>query len=371
MELELSICNRLMGDPAPPVSYHFAQTMAKALLAKSDGNFVFSPAGLRHMLYMLQEGMDRKSAIYRKVRDLLGGCYSEMETCKEDGFTLEHAASIWYNQSLGLINEDFWDTLEDEYDAEVREANFSLPNLTKRLVDEWASDYTNQMIKTLDLEISQYAQLLVLDAIYLKGKWENPFDPDYTETDTFSNADGSKSDVEMMFQNIERAEYAETGRYQLIELPYRNVAYSMALVLPKEGESIERILESDWTDCPTDTCEVELYLPRFHFDNMLPLNEALTELGLGDMFEKENCFPKISDEPASISQIKQQCVIRVEEEGTEAAAVTIAECVVGCLPPDASEQPPTMRIDRPFAFAIKQRYGDLLFMGVVKDMKQP
>ena len=86
------------------------------------------------------------------------------------------------------------------------------------------------------------------------------------------------------------------------------------------------------------------------------------------MFEKENCFPKISDEPASISQIMQQCVIRVEEEGTEAAAVTIAECIVGCPPPDETLLPPTMRIDRPFAFAIKQRYGDLLFKGVVKDM---
>lgn len=66
------------------------------------------------------------------------------------------------------------------------------------------------MIKSLDTEISQDALMLVLDAIYMNGKWESPFDPDYTETDTFYNEDGSETDVEMMYQNIEEAEYAET-----------------------------------------------------------------------------------------------------------------------------------------------------------------
>ena len=76
----------------------------------------------------------------------------------------------------------------------------------------------------------------------------------------------------------------------------------------------------------------------------------------------------ITDKPAYISEIKQQCVIKVEEEGTEAAAVTMAECEVGCPPPLDMSQPFTMVLNKPFGFAIKGELGQLLFMGVVKNM---
>ena len=78
----------------------------------------------------------------------------------------------------------------------------------------------------------------------------------------------------------------------------------------------------------------------------------------------------ITDLPAHISEIKQQCVIAVEEEGTEAAAVTMAVCVAGCPPPDDISEPITMKIDRPFGFAIRGDYSQLLFMGIVKDMSE-
>ena len=109
---------------------------------------------------------------------------------------------------------------------------------------------------------------------------------------------------------------------------------------------------------------------RFEFYNTLSFKDILTLSGLGDMFEKEDSFPFITDLPLHVSQIKQQCVIDVEEEGTEAAAITIAECEVGCPPPDDIPQITTMRIDRPFGFAIRGEYNQLLFMGVVKDMNK-
>ena len=174
----------------------------------------------------------------------------------------------------------------------------------------------------------------------------------------------------MMYQNIEEATYGETDDYQLIYLPYRNNGYNMVLVLPKEGVAIESIMgRTDWLCQDTDICEVDLYMPRFSFDNTLSYKEILTDLGLGDMFDKEDSFPNITDEPAHISQIKQQCVINVEEEGTEAAALTLAECEVGCPPPDESPEPVTMRLDRLFGFAIKGEYDQLLFMGILKQMQ--
>lgn len=123
-----------------------------------------------------------------------------------------------------------------------------------------------------------------------------------------------------------------------------------------------------WLDFSSEETDVQLYMPRFDFDNTLSFVKILTKLGLKDMFETEDSFPKIIDLPAHISQIKQQCVIKVAEEGTEAAAVTMAECEVGCCPPDEILEPITMILDRPFGFAIKDDFGLPLFMGVIKSM---
>lgn len=358
-----------MGDITAPCDYAFSAIIAKELLAETDGNIVFSPAGLCRVLEMLQTGMDENSPIYERVYDLIGRFNSDMEPVNEESFKLQHASSIWYNQSLGIIKEDYVDELENVYDAEAHHADFTQKMFTKLMIDKWVSDNTHQMIKSLDTEISQGALMLVLDAIYMKGKWENPFDPDYTETDTFHNADGTESEVEMMYQNIEEAAYVETDDYQLIHLPYQNNAYRIVLILPKEGVAIDSVMErTDWISQGTADCEVDIYMPRFNFDNTLSYKDILTALGLGDMFDKDDCFPKITDEPAHISQIKQQCVINVEEEGTEAAALTWAECEVGCPPPDEFPEPVTMKLDRPFGFAIKGEYDQLLFMGIMKQM---
>lgn len=362
----------LMGDVAAQPNYDFASTIAKALMAKTNGNIVFSPIGLCRILEILQEGMDTESSIYERVCELIDRFNSNIESVDEDIFKLEHASSIWYNKSLGTINEDYLDTLEYIYSAEAHHADFTQNKSTKLMIDKWASDNTHQKIKTLDTEINQDTLMLVLDAIYMNGKWENPFDPDYTAPDTFHNADGSDSDVDMMNQDIKDAAYSENDEYQLIHLPYRDGVHSMVLVLPKDGISIEDVMgRTDWIDQDTDVCEVDLHMPRFNFHNTLSYREILTFIGLGDMFERDDSFPNITDKPTYISQIKQQCVINVEEEGTEAAALTFADVEAGCPPPDDIPEPVTMILDRPFGFAIKGEYDQLLFMGILKQMRCP
>lgn len=359
----------LQGLPMPYPTYDFAAKIAKVLLTANDKNFVFSPAGLCRILKMLCEGMDDRTKIYEIVCDLIDGFNSEIETIDDEEFKLEHASSIWYNKLLGAIKEGYLGTLEDAYEAQAHNADFTQKTKTKLWIDKWVSDNTHKKIKSLDAEISEDALMLVLDAIYMNGKWENPFDPDFTETDTFHNADGTETDVEMMYQDIDNVEYVETYKYQVVCLPYRNNDYRMVIVLPKEGVDLDSLMKNpDWIDEETEAQEVELYMPRFKFENTLSFKEVLSELGLGDMFDKEDSFPKITELPAHISQIKQQCVMAVEEEGTEAAAVTLAECEVGCLPPDDMPENIVMKLDRPFGFAIKGDLGQLLFMGVVRHM---
>ena len=366
----------ILGDVRHIYSYDFALIILKELLAETDGNFVFSPAGLCHVLNMLSNGMDVRSDVYRKLYDLAGLFNNGIRTIDSEDFRLEHASSIWYNKTLGGIKEQYIKTLKHSYKAEAKNANFADEKKTKLLIDEWVYDKTQGMIPKLDTKISQDALMVVLDAIYMNGKWESPFKPYLTEKDMFNNSNGTTSEVDMMYQALDDAEYAETDEYQVITLPYRNSEYSMMVVLPKDGVSIDNVMsEPYWIDSQMYLCEddmfnkvVELYMPRFKFNNTLSFKEILSRLGLADMFDRDDSFPEITDKPAFISQIKQQCVIEVGEEGTKAAAVTIAECEVGCPPPDDVPQYITMKLDKPFGFAIKNQGNEILFMGAIKNM---
>ena len=366
----------ILGDVRHIYSYDFALIILKELLAETDGNFVFSPAGLCHVLNMLSNGMDVRSDIYRKLYDLAGLFNNGIRTIDSEDFRLEHASSIWYNKTLGTVKEQYIKTLKHSYKAEAKNANFAEKKNTKLLIDEWVYDKTHGMIPKLDTQISQDALMIVLDAIYMNGKWESPFKPYLTGKDVFNNSNGTTSEVDMMYQALDDAEYAETDEYQVITLPYRNSEYSMMVVLPKDGVSIDDVMsEPYWIDPQMYLCEddmlnkvVELYMPRFKFNNTLSFKEILSRLGLADMFDRDDSFPEITDFPAFISQIKQQCVIEVGEEGTKAAAVTIAECEVGCPPPDDVPQYITMKLDKPFGFAIKNQGDEILFMGAIKNM---
>ncbi|MBP5196910.1 MAG: serpin family protein [Bacteroidaceae bacterium] len=361
----------LGGEPSPYSNYSFVSTIASALMRRKNSNFVYSPAGLCFILEILQKGMDVNGELYDKIDEIISGFRGNIKNVDNENCKLVHATSIWYNKAIGAIKKEFLDYIKDVYDTETHDVDFEQTAETKLKIDNWVSDKTHQMIRNLDTELSGSVLMLVLDAIYMKAKWESPFDPDCTERDTFHNADGSESEVDMMYQEIEDARYAETRRYQLIRLPYKTHGYSMVLILPKEGNAVEDIVSNEnWFYKTTDWREVDLYMPRFKFDNTLSFREILSNLGLDEMFYREDAFPHMTNWPLYVSQIKQQCVIDVKEEGTEAAAITFAEGVGCCPPPDDIPQRVTMRIDRPFGFAISGEYNQILFMGVVRDMKK-
>lgn len=368
--LQGDIIMPLQGEPMPFKRYRFAFTIAQALMSECHGNIVFSPAGLCSILEILLEGTDMKSEIHDRIYELIYDFNSEVTSAEGGDVNLAHALSIWYNKSISSIKEEFINEIEVEYGAEAHSADFSQKDKTKLCIDKWVADKTHNMIKSLDTQLSEAALMIVLDAIYMKAKWENPFDPVLTDTDLFHNADGSESEVDMMYQDIKDADYAETERCQVICLPYQSHDYEMIVVLPKKGYDIDHVMnETDWLDKAMETHEVELYMPRFKFDNTLSFVDVLTELGLGDMFNKDDLFPNITDLPIHVSHIKQQCVIDVAEEGTKTAAATFVE-FVGCPPPDEMSPNEEMRIDRPFGFAIRGKYDNLLFMGVVKEMNK-
>lgn len=315
--------------------------------------------------------MEKHSNIYNQVYSIISGFNSEIKYSDDEYLSLAHAISVWFDKKLGAVKKDFLEYIQDAYEAEAHNADFSQITKTKLWIDKWVTDKTHHMIENLEIGIDNNSLMVVLDAIYMKAKWEYPFDSSLTDTDIFHNYDGSETEVDMMHQDFIDAEYTETNECQIICLPYKSYKYSMVLVLPKEGIDINDIMSNlDWLNEIVDTRDVELYMPRIKFTNTLSFKEILSVLGLGDLFDKEDCLPNITDLPAHISEIKQQCVIAVEEEGTEAAAVTMTDCIAGCPQPDDISGTITMRIDRPFGFAIRGDYNQLLFMGIVKDMSK-
>lgn len=350
----------------------FPITITKKLISRNRGNFIFSPEGLCSILEILQRGTDN-SNLYGKINELLPRFSMGIKSDDDANFHLAHAVSVWYDEKLGAVKEDFLESIESMYEAEAISTDFAQAKETKLRVDRWVSAKTHDLIKSLKTEIGQSTLMLLLEALYMKAKWNEPFDPSLTETVIFHNEDGTESEVDMMYHDFDAVEYYETEAYQVIHLPYASFKYYMEIVLPREGYDIDEIMtEEEWLKKATEEQKVEFFMPRFKFDSMLSFKEILTELGLGDLFEKEDSLPYITELPAHVSDIKQQCAITVEEEGTEAAAVTMVEFDLGGLPSeDEIPKKITMRVDRPFGFVIREvGYEKLLFMGVVKDMSK-
>ena len=171
-------------------------------------------------------------------------------------------------------------------------------------------------------------------------------------------------------QSTESYSYAQTDDYQMIELTYGNPhsmssnngkgTYSMVIVLPSEGKNLDSTINAiDWNDLSLNRKYVFLRFPKFGIRSSLDLNDVVTKLGITDIFS--GC-PNAITAPAAVTQIVQDSYVAVDEEGTEAAAVTSIS-MAGAVPPEDMAE---MLVNRPFGFAIREMTtGILLFMGKV------
>lgn len=355
--------------PDPSNNHNFAATVMEHILAEEKGNVTFSPIGLANILVMLQEGVEFEGKMYDDIYYLLDGASFHTPQSTNPEVCIEHATSLWFDKKAGLVKPSYAEQLHNYFKAELHKANFHDTEGVKKELDEWVSRQTHGMIQSLNMKVSPLALLILIDALYLKAKWENPFDAEDTCPDTFTNADGTRVEVDMMHQWFDDAEYEETERYQVIRLPYAGGELSMTIVLPRDEKELHRLMTSDcWLNIDQMNGEVDFSMPRFKFDIKMDFKSTLSKLGFADLFDRDDALPEITDELAHISQIFQQCNIAVDEEGTEAAAVTVVECEVGCPPPIDEPIVYNMHINRPFGYAITDKKGEIIFMAVVKHL---
>ncbi len=277
--------------------------------------------------------------------------------------TLNVANSNWYSNEYTIEN-DFATTLSTYYDAEVFERDFG-SSATLDALNGWVEDETNGKIKNVLDVINPEDVMFLINAIYFKARWTSQFDANATTDLPFSLANGEAVDVPTMVAEVKHwRSYDHTLGAEVIEIPYGNESYAFTIIMPDDPSEIDglvsRIDVNSLHEVLADSATLfrDLYLPKFQMDFKADLLDILVNMGM-PLTGLDNLFEEIL--PLAISKVIHQSFLEVNEEGSEAAAVT----VIGV---ELTSAPPATRIDQPFVFLIRERNsGTILFSGKLLD----
>jgi serpin B len=289
-------------------------------------------------------------------------------------YQLNVAQSLWGDGGL-QVQPNFQSLLQADYGASMRLVNFShQPEEARRQINRWVEERTNDKIKDLlhAGDIDPRTRMVLVNAIYFKAAWQEPFHKNATQKDAVFHAPGKEVRVAMMHQT-ERLKYAEDAALQVLELPYKGEKLSMLVLLPRERQGLGEV-EQALTAAKLDgwlgklaARRVQVQLPRFKLEKRFDLGQQLAAMGMPLAFSREADFSGISTtEKLFISKVVHQAFVDVNEEGTEAAAATGVGIRTLALPP--TEPPVTFRADHPFLFLLRDHQtGSILFLGRVTD----
>ena len=345
------------------------------------GNALLSPLSVSMALMMTNNGAvgETRTAIEKALMadgfevDDMNTYYQKLATdlpLLDPRTTLDIANSIWYRQGFDVLS-DFLDVNRTFYNADVAALDFA-DSGAPDVINDWVSKKTNKKIPTIvEGGIPSNMMMYLINAVYFKGSWAQRFDKGDTEKEVFTRADGTTLQTD--FMHVEHTfDVAATETAEAIELPYGDGKFSMVVLKPRNNRNLAQLREeladpTVWAGLTSSFVSqtTQLALPKFKFDYENELNDELTTMGMGIAFNPQMAdFSGISNDPLFISEVKQKSFIEVNEEGTEAAAVTS----VGMGLTSAGPQVYTFRVDRPFLFAIRETdTGLILFIGQVND----
>ncbi|MDI6804449.1 MAG: serpin family protein [Bacteroidota bacterium] len=277
------------------------------------------------------------------------------------------ANSIWHRNDLP-VEKDFIDVNKKYFNALVSGLDFRETNAAQ-IINTWVDQNTNGKIKSIVPDpIPDLVVMYLINAIYFKGNWTYKFDPNQTKDNKFTLPDGSQKTCKMM--NISGDfKYYEDEQLQMIDLPYGDNKFSMTIALPKENKNIDQfvneITEIKWHSWIQNLRikEGDLFLPKYKIEFKKSLNDVLRAMGMEIAFDYRRAnftnISKVGD--LHITNVLHKTFVDVNEEGTEAAAVTSVEIGVTSI-----RESFVMRVDRPFFFVIRDNHSNsLLFMGKI------
>ncbi len=278
----------------------------------------------------------------------------------------EIANSVWHRPDVTLY-ASFTDILKASYDAGFGAVWFNTDEGIGE-INRWVDDKTHGLIPQIyDGPQSDELAVVLADAIYFKGTWKNPFDKNYTQPGMFHLADGTAVQTDMM-RTAGKFRCTESSKFRTVTLPYGNGDYSMTLFVPQQGADLPELTCADWLRTVNDehTCQYfSLSLPRFSFDGKHDLVPVLKDMGVNEAFGTSADFSRMTDSDVFINKVYQLSDISVDEEGTEAAAVTVVEIETTSAEPDPDSFE-VFLVNRPFYFTIENnKEQTVLFVGRV------
>ena len=358
-------------------SNEFGIDLFRETAVADDGNLMLSPLSASTALSMLLNGCG--SGTYSQIRDMLGYQDLTMEEINDTyqslvaqlltidpEINLALANSVWYRQGFE-VKSPFLERLETAYNARTEALDFNNPS-SVNTINGWASDNTNGKIEKVLEEISPDAVMFLMNALYFKGRWTYQFDNLLTSPVRFNPENGDGANVPMMMGNFPYRKYSD-NHCTAIELNYGQQNYAMDIIVPNGTLSsyLQDFNHESWLaitgglDAITTPLSAVIVIPKFKFDYEKYLNDQLHVLGMTDAFNPALAdLTGISDEDIFVSFVKQNTFVDVNEEGTEAAAVT----TIGI---EVTSAPEPFVVDKPFIFAIRERLSNtLLFIGKVE-----
>ena len=276
------------------------------------------------------------------------------------------ANTIFMNKGYEL-NKDFVSKAKTYYDADPETRDFA-DGKTRSVINKWGSDHTEKMIEEVlsEDEFDPSAVSYLLNAIYFKGAWAEKFDKANTKDEIFKGYETEKK-VPMMHQEHE-FNYMETDDCLALCMPYGNNAYRMTILLPKEGKSVydleQKLTAETWRKFQwMGNALVDVKLPRFESQTDIDLVHIMSVLGMPKAFTSAAEFPNFCNVPTYIDLMKQVAKIKLNEEGTEAAAITVIGAKMTSIGPSKP-----LRVEfhatRPFLYVIsEQSTGAIFFIG--------
>jgi len=357
----------------------FASTLSLELyrkLGEKTDNWLVSPFSLQCALGMLSNGAAEET--HDEILYALGlSQYSQEEvnayfkklieglSTVNSAIMVKTANSVWGNAGVPL-KEDFQKMNIENYSAMVSQLDFSDPSAVDQ-INAWCNQTTEGLIPSILDEVNPTATVYLLNSLYFKARWESEFAPEKTQEGDFTTSSGKVIKAHFM-QTQRMAAYVENEWFTSTSLSYLNDSYVMRLILPQPEISIDQVLqalsESDenlWKN--TILAEINLKMPRFTLENKMDLTPTLQALGMKKAFSGGADFSSMSDVATYISLVQQATRLKVDEEGSEGAAVTV---IGGETSPGMPEEKVDFFLDRPFLFQILEpATGTVLFMGQV------
>lgn len=374
---------------------NLAVSLFKQIRKVNKENIVCSPFGVAAICRILADGANGKTK--EELEDIVGLSSEEMSSIISDilkPICVDKRTLTWYEKEqltkaltikvanfiavnkVYPIKPAYISDVQSLYNAKVEGLDFT-SDASANYINEWCSKNTNGLVDHIVDKLTNDMLMCALNALYLKGSWVNEFKAFFTHNESFTTENGNKIEVEMMRQEDD-FRYSENRVFKRIALPYiprfckdgKQEHFAMYVLLPVRGNNIDDIVVfleeksiSSVVNNTQTTYDVKVKLPKFESESELDLLDMLKKLGVTHL-DKDADFKGISELALGLSACKQKTKIKVNESGTEAAAVTFAIPGAGCAPGEIEQSYKTFYADHPFIYMIVNEETHIVyFMG--------